>query len=65
MGIILAVGIPQSYVKRFVNVTRVRVAAEFDSVFVALVVSLRDWEASQPSCLYLFVAIRQVNVSRR
>ena len=65
MEIILAVGCQQCHVKSFLNVTVVRVAAEFESVFVALVVILSNWERSQPSWLYLFVAIGQVNVSRR
>ena len=65
MEVIVAVEFQESYVKSFVNVTEVRVAAEVESVIVALVVSLSEWEWFQLSWLHLFVDIRQLNVLRR
>ena len=48
--------------KGFVNLTQVRIAAEVESVVVALVVTLCNWEWSQASWLHLLVDIWQVHV---
>ena len=55
--VILAVEILESYVKGFVNVTQVRVAAEVETPIVALVVKLCNWVRAQPSLLDLLVDV--------
>ena len=52
----------ESHGKSFVNVTKVRVAAEVDSVIVGLVVDLCNWESSRPSWLHLRVDVSSVNI---
>ena len=55
--VILAAEFQESYVQGFVNVMQVRVAAERQSVIVALVVNLCHVERSQPYLLHLLVDV--------
>ena len=47
--IVCTVRFQESYVEVIVNVTEVRVAIEVESVVLAVVVNLCNWERSQPS----------------
>ena len=56
--IVFVLRLQEAYVEGIVNVTEVKGAIEVESVVVAVVVNLYDWERSQPSWFHLLVDIR-------